>query len=82
MHIFRINIRLGQKYIKFKAATLLNKLPLKIKVQRSINIFQAQLKTYLLPGLKYFPEMLCTLSFFSLFFLCFIQNLGLLTALY
>jgi len=37
------------KSIKFKAATLWNKLPLKIKEQVTINTSKAQLKSYLLP---------------------------------
>jgi len=41
----RVNSRLSQKCIKFKAATVWNKLPLKIKEQRSINTFKAQLNT-------------------------------------
>jgi len=39
IHIFRVNSRLNQKCIKFKAATLWNKLPVKIKQTKIYKYF-------------------------------------------
>ena len=52
VHIFRVNSALGQRCIKYKAATLWNKLPHEIKELRSVHLFKSRFKSHIYSDLQ------------------------------